>query len=385
MKDTSVSSYLHTKRTPATKSTILTHLTVFFRWQYPEFPDTDIDTLSRRFIASHPSNLQDIIEKFIIMMRDKEHWSPNTIANRTGAINKYLKWNKMGLDRDEMDELRDVKPRTVTIQQDRPLTREMIGDILTHCDPMMKAFVLLQSSSGMRMNEVHNLHYTDMRYEKVRRFYIPRDRMKQGRGHWYRISKESYAALLEWNKIRDARIQRSIKRTMVSLSREKKVDDDLIFPFDKMTIYTKWREAASAAGYDDRDIETGKPTVTMHGLRKWFITKGKSISTMSGDSIEALVGHETGLSPAYRRYTEEELDEIYLKLEPYLNIQAPKEYAELQGQTARELDKMKGLVANASLTIDELKQKQEDYDFALAFAMREITELKSKKKNMDKD
>jgi hypothetical protein len=106
---------------------------------------------------------------------------------------------------------------------------------------------------------------------------------------------------------------------------------------------------------------------------------------MSGDTIEALVGHETGLSPAYRRYTEEELDEIYLKLEPYLNIQAPKEYAELQGQTARELDKMKGLVANASLTIDELKQKQEDYDFALAFAMREITELKSKKKNMDKD
>jgi integrase len=385
MKDTSVSSYLQTKRTPATKSTILTHLTIFFRWYYPEYSSTNIDTLSRRFISSRPANLQDIIEKFVIYMRDVEKWSPNTIANRTGAVNKYLKWNKMGLDRDEMDSLRDVKPRTVTIQQDRPLTREMIGNILTHCDPMMKAFVLLQSSSGMRMNEVHNLHYSDLRAEKVRRFYIPRERMKQGRGHWYRISKEAYASLLEWNKIRDARIQRSIKRTQVSLSREKKVDDDLIFPFDKMTIYTKWREAASAAGYNDRDIETGKPTVTMHGLRKWFLTKGKSISTMSGDSIEALVGHETGLSPAYRRYTEEELDEIYLKLEPYLNIQAPKEYAELQGQTARELDKMRGVVANQSMTIEELRQKQEDNEVSLAFALREIEELKSKKKNVDKD
>jgi len=58
---------------------------------------------------------------------------------------------------------------------------------------------------------------------------------------------------------------------------------------------------------------------------------------MSINMANEIIGHDEGLSKSYRRYDKQTIREEYCKVEPYLTVLAPANYADLQGTTQKEL------------------------------------------------
>lgn len=63
----------------------------------------------------------------------------------------------------EYDMLRRNLPSPVTIHEDKRITPDHIRSIVFYSDTLLKAFVLLGSSSGARVNEVLNQGFSDLR------------------------------------------------------------------------------------------------------------------------------------------------------------------------------------------------------------------------------
>jgi hypothetical protein len=64
------------------------------------------------------------------------------------------------------------------------------------------------------------------------------------------------------------------------------------------------------AGLEEKD-DQGRDTIHIHCLRKFFFTQ--MLQPLGRDIAEALMGHKLFLDSAYRRYTEDQMRESYLK------------------------------------------------------------------------
>jgi hypothetical protein len=68
--------------------------------------------------------------------------------------------------------------------------------------------------------------------------------------------------------------------------------------------------ALKNAGLGEKD-DQGRATIHIHCLRKFFFTQ--MLQPLGRDIAEALMGHKLFLDSAYRRYTEDQMREFYLK------------------------------------------------------------------------
>lgn len=103
-----------------------------------------------------------------------------------------------------------------------------------------------------------------------------------------------------------------------SITFQKSIEDDRLFPFDTSVAYMMWRNALKKTRMDERDRSTNHRRVHPHVLRKFFRTRLGAVIPV--DVVEALMGHERYLTEVYRRYSVEQLAEFYLKGEHALLV-----------------------------------------------------------------
>jgi integrase len=193
------------------------------------------------------------------------------------------------------------------------MTKEMLKEILIHGDAKAKAMFLVLASSGMRIGELVKINLRDVdttsKPIKIIVRYDGPNTVKNKSSRVTFISDEATVALQEWLKIRTASMDLAVKRTNFP-NVKKSFDNNRVFPFKENNVRTIWNGLIEKAGYDQKDVRTGRYLVHVHLLRKFFRTR---FSRQNRDVAEVLMGHDGYLSGAYLRFTEEELKEEYLK------------------------------------------------------------------------
>lgn len=311
-----ISEYGESKRTKSTQRVTRIFLNAYIRYLYPEISAEETDTYSLKYLTETEDHFS-VLRDYLIFL-NKSGLAPNTINSRITYVIHWLKWNRVYLTTAEYDMIRRNLPAPVTVHEDKRITPDHIRSIVFHSDTLLKAFVLMVSSSGARVNEVLNLKFSDLREGKPRSFHIPRERMKAGKPHTYFYSDEAHMALEEWLKIRSAAVRHAESRTVRCLHREWTCRSDRIFPLTYEAVRQKFCRSMRNAGLFGIDTQSGRSEISFHSLRKWCESTMKLY--MPINVANELIGHDEGLSRHYRRYTEETLREYYLLVEPHLRI-----------------------------------------------------------------
>ncbi|MFW9849450.1 MAG: hypothetical protein ACFFF4_09925 [Candidatus Thorarchaeota archaeon] len=93
-------------------------------------------------------------------------------------------------------------------------------------------------------------------------------------------------------------------------------------------------------------------TIRPHTLRKRFRTQ--LAAAINADVVEVLLGHETSLTQAYRRYTIDELASFYLQGQYALSLSVDRQELEKVAGSAK---KAESRVAELELKLEVMKKK----------------------------
>ena len=134
-------------------------------------------------------------------------------------------------------------------------------------------------------------------------------------------------------------------------------EDNRLFPFSMTVVLHLWHNALDRAGLNGKDRETQRLKYRIHGLRKFF--RSQLATAIPVDIVEALMGHEGYLTGEYRRYTEEELGEYYLKGEHILFITPPESMVKIASEVKHGLERNRELVEDLVIENNQLKGRLE--------------------------
>jgi hypothetical protein len=195
-----------------------------------------------------------------------------------------------------------------------------LKEALNQCDLKGRALFLFLASSGTRVGEALQITLDDLNLEADPPTVLVRQQYTKAGAQYYTfLTTEAKEALSKWLKVREAYIQSALNRGR-GLSKTapgrgvKNSVDDRIFPFSN--------------------------TVAEENV------------------VEAWAGHTGYIDDAYRRYTRQQLAELYKKAEPYLLINVPKGVAEIQSTFKSELENAK--ILDLTSIVVKLQNENED-------------------------
>jgi len=224
--------------------------------------------------------------------------------------------------------------------------------IVSHLPIHGKTLVLMLSSSGMRIGEAMGLKLSNVTaVGDLLRIQIPGGITKSGNSRITFASRETKEALDEWFKVREQYIKSAVGKS--HFYHKALENEDRVFPFHQQTAYWIWANALKKTGMTERDQSTNRKLTHLHVLRKFFRTKLGSV--ISSDVVEALLGHEEGLTAVYRKYSEKDMLRMYAEGEHALLV-----FGELSGD-AQTLRKEMNTVYRENFelraTLEEMKQR----------------------------
>ena len=132
--------------------------------------------------------------------------TPGTTNNYITLILDWHKKNKIRFDEDILDDIKRLLPRNFVVTEDESLTVEKIRTIVSHSDPLLKAFILTACSSGARIGEILSLRYDDIEYFSeydVYSFRLSRHQTKTGKPHRYFMSHEAMQSVNDFMRVRN--------------------------------------------------------------------------------------------------------------------------------------------------------------------------------------
>jgi len=249
---------------------------------------------------------------------------PKTIYTALTAIRTFLSEYEIELPSKFWRHIhnRTKGNRAVTIDKVPSLID--LKKILTYADIRVKAFYLALLSSGMRIGELCKIKLGDIDFNgNPTKVNIRAQYTKSGNNRITFFSSEATKAVNEWLLEREKYLNVACKRAKVfqqyhKRTQEKPLDDKRLFPFTPSTIRYSWNRLLERADLDSTDEQTKYHTYHVHVLRKFFRTYMSLI--IPYDIVEALLGHEGYLTTCYRRYSEEQLGQFYLKGEPNILV-----------------------------------------------------------------
>ena len=227
---------------------------------------------------------------------------PKTVRLYGQTVLMYLR--ECGIDLPERH-LRRIKrslPANHPISREAELDANKIRILLQHSDLRMKAIITIALSSGMRIGEILKFKTSDVNFETTPvEIYLSGDITKTKQPRKVFISSQAADYLKEWLTETDA---------------EKK--DQICFPYSTSTEITRLKKLLKKCDMYDKDPRTGRTTIHFHLFRKFFLTEFKLVA--SAEAAEELAGHKGYLDESYRRLTQKQLREEYLKAETRLTI-----------------------------------------------------------------
>ena len=125
-----------------------------------------------------------------------------------------------------------------------------------------------------------------------------------------------------------------------------------------------------------RDDETNRIQLHIHQLRKFF--RSQLALKCPVDIVEALMGHSSYLSEAYRRYTVKQMAEHYQNTEHLLYVSMPQDIQRIESEFKEELNTNRKLVEGVVLENHELKREMIQQENKLAEDGKRLGELEEK-------
>lgn len=261
----------------------------------------------------------------IITFTDKiEHWAPQTKKSAVSCVKNFFMLNDVAIRPKTQYQLRERCKGSRAISKEKVPTITELKSILSFGTVKHRAVFLTMLSGGLRPNEVVSITFDDVYLDETPgRIEIPHDITKTDETRTTFFSSEAKHYLKQWFKIRDSYLKTALTKSTL----HEKINDNRIFPFSGSNLRDMWNNLITKAGFDERDKKNGKGRrhlMTPHKLRKRFKSQ-LSNASVPFEIVEALMGHEEGISAVYRRYSPDQLKQWYLKGEPSLLIfEAPQ-------------------------------------------------------------
>lgn len=238
------------------------------------------------------------------MVKDK--FAPNSLRNRLSAVKKFLAINDFELDNVKMRVKVDL-PRYHAVTADRVPTPEELRSVLTHTEARGKALVTMLASSGMRVGEFLTLRVKDIDLStSPATVHLRAEVTKDRQARYCFISDEAATFLKDFLRDRINNPGDYIFQTSTR-GHEHKTGNVPMSYWNADHIFSL---ALRNAGLEQKD-DQGRDTIHIHCLRKFFFTQ--MLQPLGRDIAEALMGHKLFLDSSYRRYTEGQMREFYLK------------------------------------------------------------------------
>ncbi len=326
-----------------TKHTYLNGAVIFYRWFGKDLEQVIHDIKERRI------DPYKTLDDYLTYLSKSER-SPNTITNYFAIAKKFLRFHGSEFSNEKLKEIIDM-PRIHTITQDRIPTIEEMKAILYSTNIRGKAVISMLVSSGMRIGELLSLRVKDVDFTShptaIRlRPEVTKDR--QARTCF--ISDESTKFLKQYlgERIRS-------QDSCIFLVRDDNVKEENK-PISYWNVDTIFTIAVKKAGIYEKD-DHGRDRIHLHVLRKFFFTQ--LVPVLGREITEALMGHKQFLDSAYRRFTESQLGEHYLKAMHTVTILDSKPSMQ---PTDVKLEVLKMLMKQQGLNPDEfLIQKRIEF------------------------
>ena len=253
-------------------------------------------------------NYQEDVERFFKTMEKAPAKTFNVTAS---VIKKFLMRNDVELKGYIWEDLKNLRTGSKPVTIDKAPTNQQLKEILLHGDIKTRAIGLMLSSSGMRIGEITKIQLDDIDWDsKPVKINIRANYTKSGNKRYVFISHEAAEALNQWLNVRDKYIKDSWNRRSLNKTFSKK-NDKRVFPISPVLVRFLWNNCLEKAGYDKLDKTTKRHEMHIHVLRKFFLSLMKL--EIPEVVAEALAGHDAYLSEAYRRYSEKQMAEYYMK------------------------------------------------------------------------
>ena len=353
-------------------------------------PMEKFEELADNLIGEIQSGIRDAhktLLSFVISMKDAP---PTSARSYIGQAKNFLEYAlNFEFTKKQIADLKGKMPkgkRARTLEGE--LTPEIMKGIIAHCDIKGKALFLLLESSGIRIGEALQLTFSDIDLTSTPpKINVRGANAKEGDNYFSFMSVETLEALREWLKVRDDYIVTATKRgsgLFQSKNRrgQKYIEDDRVFPFSDSVAEMMFTNAIKKLGMSKVDPRTGRQAFRIHLLRKYFMSQMKL--KIPEVIVEALCGHSTYLSDAYRRYTPSQMAEFYLQGEPALYVNVPAEFVEIksmvQAQTEESSKKIADLyqkLTDSNLYVNKLRERLEDQEEKMAEREKVVETLKA--------
>ncbi|MEN6341184.1 MAG: tyrosine-type recombinase/integrase [Methanospirillum sp.] len=274
--------------------------------------DARAEAYFREVNADARAPATDMVHFLAAMQRD---FAPSTVAVSRSAVLGFLEENGIELSRQDERRIKKRVPRIRNVAEEETLTRDALQAILPLLSIRDRAVLLVLLASGGRIGEVLQLRLQDVDLEAAPvRVTFRAATTKTGVRRIAFLTDEAAEAVRVWlggrsDYLRTA-ARRNVGLTSAGRSRPKAYDDERLFPFKRSSFDLAWGRALERAGLFRRCEVTGRLTLHPHSLRKCF--RSWLGAAAGPDIAEVLMGHE-GYLGTYRRYTEEDLAEAYVK------------------------------------------------------------------------
>lgn len=362
----SIDEFISELRTRNTQLTYRAGIYAFLDWKYgrvrnerkasPEDMER-YEALASQYLTAETDYAIDL-RKYAASMQDLP---PQTAAIRLTGIREYLLFNDIEFSERESRLIRSRMPKGGARTIEKDLNHETLQTIITHTDVKGRALILFLLSSGMRIGEVLKLRIQDVDLETDPVTVTIRQENTKTRTQRYTfISKEATVALREWLKVRGAYLEAARGRNAgfvrQGIGSVKSLHDHRVFPFASHVAQSMWRTALKNAGLACRDETTNRNQLHYHQLRKFF--RSQMALACPVDIVEALMGHASYLSDAYRRYTRDQMAEYYKKAEGMITLQLPaKEIGKATEEIRAEMQEQQQSIAHLAIKNEQLERE----------------------------
>ena len=344
------------------RENVLNNVLVFCSWR----KETPLELLEG--IRTAKTNVYTLLDDYVDWL-SKSGLSPNSIKDYIASSVKFLRTYDVEINRDLLRDKVSL-PRTYSVTRDRIPTPEELKRLLLHTNIRGKAVLTALASSGMRSGELLSLRVKDIDFSKrpatvSLRAEITKDRLER----ICFMSDEAAAFLKEYlgerGKNPDAYVFQGRHQGVDNEGKVKFVRGEWENkPMSYWNLDVIVSSTLRAAGLLQKD-EHGRDIIHVHSFRKFFFTR--MLGVLGREMTEALMGHRQFLDSAYRRYTQEDLGQAYLRamsavtalLPQTVEVMDPKRLEELKSEISEkyegEIDSLKRVMV---LLLDKLQSGQ---------------------------
>ena len=365
----------------SSKSTIATYKSSIKRFLRHIYGDsfTKVEDAVERYFSEDRDYQEDVRSFFASI---KEH-PPKSIWTWLSAVRTLLIENSIDT---ELRFWRGLRRRTKgkrAVTVDKVPTKEELRRLFLNMGAKGTAFFQMLASSGMRIGEalqlqLDNIELTEAKDldKKPTTIHIRGEYTKSGSKRIAFMSREATKAMEGWLGIREASLKTAIARSRGRKSKE----DNRIFPFEIGNMYAVWNGALDKAKLNGVDKTTSRRKMHPHVLRKFF--RSQMATVIPVDVVEALMGHEGYLTTVYRKHSQEQLEEFYLRAEHTVLIFAETgDITKLKKEMEESHGKLVDTITDLNTDKRELKKDVEN----LVTKVSELDKRIKKYEDMEKD